>query len=144
MAKVSYASIIGSLMYVMVCIRPDITHVVGVVSKYMNNPRKQYWQAVKWILKYLNGNVESILCFRKSNLGLQGYVDTNMASNINDRKSTTRYVYTLGGTIVNWMLKLERIVTISTTEVQYVVVIEARKEMMWLQSFLEELGHKYE
>ena len=55
-----------------------------------------------------------------------------MASNITDRKSTTRYVYTLGGTIVNWMLKLERIVTISTTEVQYVVVIEARKEMMWL------------
>ena len=70
MAKVSYASIIGSLMYVMVCIRPDITHVVGVMSKYMSNPRKQYWQAVKWILKYLNGNVESILCFRKSNLGL--------------------------------------------------------------------------
>ena len=42
-------------MYAMVCTRPDISHVVGVVSKYMENPGKEHWNAVKWVLKYLRG-----------------------------------------------------------------------------------------
>ena len=53
MSKVPYASAIGSLMYAMVCTRPNITHAVGVVSKFMSRPRKQHWKAVKWILRYL-------------------------------------------------------------------------------------------
>ena len=53
MAKVPYASVIESLMYVMVCIRPDISHAVGVVSRFMSNPGKAHWEAVKWILRYL-------------------------------------------------------------------------------------------
>jgi len=50
--KVSYASIVGILMYTMVCTRPNIAQVVEVVSKYMNNPRKGHWEVVKWILRY--------------------------------------------------------------------------------------------
>jgi hypothetical protein len=52
MAKVPHASAIGSLMYAMVCTRPDIAHAVGVVSRFMSNPGKQHWEAVKWILRY--------------------------------------------------------------------------------------------
>lgn len=55
MARVSYAFAVGSLMYVIVCIRPDIAQAVGVVSRFMNNPGKGHWQAVKWILRYLKG-----------------------------------------------------------------------------------------
>lgn len=55
MAKVPYASAIGSLMYAMVCTRPDIAHAVGVVSRFMSNPGKHHWDAVKWILRYLRG-----------------------------------------------------------------------------------------
>jgi hypothetical protein len=50
MSRVPYSSTVGSLMYVMVCTRPDIAHAVGVVSRYMNNPGKEHWEAVKWIL----------------------------------------------------------------------------------------------
>jgi hypothetical protein len=50
-SKVLYASNIRSLMYAMICTRPDIAHAVGVVSKYMNNPGKQHWEAIKWILR---------------------------------------------------------------------------------------------
>ena len=50
MSRVPYANAIGSLMYAMVCTRPDISHAVGVVSRYMHNPGKDHWQAVKWIL----------------------------------------------------------------------------------------------
>ena len=52
MAVVPYASAIGSLMYAMVCTRLDIAHVVGVVSRYMANPGKEHWEAVKWLLRY--------------------------------------------------------------------------------------------
>ena len=53
MALLPYASAVGSLMYAMVCNRPDIAHTVGVVSRYMANPGKEHWEAVKWLLRYL-------------------------------------------------------------------------------------------
>ena len=55
MALVPYASAVGSLMYAMVCTRPDIAHAMGVVSRYMVNPGKEHWGAVKWLLRYLRG-----------------------------------------------------------------------------------------
>jgi hypothetical protein len=61
MAKVPYASAIGSLMYAMVCTRPDIAHAVGAVSRFMTNPGKQHWEAVKWILRYLRGTTDKCL-----------------------------------------------------------------------------------
>ena len=56
MTLVPYASVVGSLMYDMVCTRPDIAHAVGVVSRYMANPGKEHWEAVKWLLRYLRGH----------------------------------------------------------------------------------------
>ena len=72
------------------------------------------------------------------------YVDVDLVGDIDSRKITIGYVYILGGTIVSWVSKLQKIVALSTIEAKCVVVIEASKEMMWLWSFLEELGHKYE
>ncbi|KAL2491705.1 Uncharacterized protein Adt_27333 [Abeliophyllum distichum] len=95
MVNVPYASTFGSLMYVMVSTRPDIAYAVGVVSRYMSNPRKQHWKSVKWILMYLRNTRDSALCFKKSSLGLQGFVNVDMDEDIDGRKSTTRY--TLGG-----------------------------------------------
>ena len=75
MSKVPYASTVASLMYAMVCTRPDIAHAVGVVSMYMNNPGKEHWMAVKWILRYLRGTMNQALCFGGSNIALLGYDD---------------------------------------------------------------------
>ena len=72
MSKVPYASTIGSLMYAMVCTRPDIAHAVGVVSRFMSRPGKQHWEAVKWILRYLKGSLDTCLCFTGASLKLQG------------------------------------------------------------------------
>ena len=130
MAKVPYASAIGSLMYAMVCTRLDIAHAVGVVSRYMSNSSKQHWEVVKWILRYLRGTAGLALCFKKSDLGLQGYVDADMAGDVDGRKSTTRYVNTLGGTSIIWVSKLQKIVALSIIEAEYMAVIEANKEMI--------------
>ena len=65
-----------------------------------------------------------------------------MAGDIDGRKSITGYVYMLGGTTISWVSKLQNIVTLSTTKAEYVAVTETSKEMIWLHSFLEELGQK--
>ena len=67
MAKVPYSSVVGSRIYAMVCTRPDIAHAVGVVSRFLENPRKEHWEAVKWILRYLRGSSDECLCFGASN-----------------------------------------------------------------------------
>ena len=128
-------------MYAMICTRPDIAHAVGVVSRFMSNPGKEHWEAVKWIFRYLKGNPSLLLCFTKSKTGLQGYVDADNGGDIDSTKSTTGYVYTFGGTAICWVSKLQKIVSLSSCEAEYVAVTEATKEMIWLQSFLEELGH---
>ncbi|MCI64206.1 GDSL esterase/lipase 1-like, partial [Trifolium medium] len=73
MKKVPYASAVGSLMYDMVCTRPDIAHEVGVVSRFLFNPDKDHWQAVKWILIYLKGTSKVCLCFGGGDPVLDGY-----------------------------------------------------------------------
>ena len=106
MSKVPYALAIGNLMYDMVCTRPNIGHAVGVVSKFMSRPKKQHWEAVKWIMKYLKGSSDTCLYFTSASLKLQGYVDADFASDIDIRKNTTGFIFTLGGTAISWTSNL--------------------------------------
>ena len=84
----------------MVCTRPNIAHAVEVVNKFMNNPRKEHWLAVKWILRYLRGTTSNALCFGGSDAILHGYLDYDMVGDKNGR-STIRYVFIVGGTGVS-------------------------------------------
>jgi hypothetical protein len=103
MAKVPYASTIGSLMYAMVCTRPDIAHTVGDVSRFMSNLGKQHWEAVKWILRYLRGTTNISLCFRKGELKLQGFIDVDFVGEVDHRRSTAGYVFIVGTTAISWI-----------------------------------------
>ena len=109
MSKVPYASVIGSLMYAMVCTRLDIAHVVGVVSRFMSKPGKQHWEAIKWILRYLKGSLDTCLCFICASLKLHGYVDADFSGDNDSRKSTTRFVFTLGGIAISWASNLQKL-----------------------------------
>ena len=144
MSKVPYASAVGSLMYAMVCTRPDIAHAVGVVSRFMSNPGKMHWEAVKWILRYLRGTTKAALHFGGSEIKLHGYVDSDLAGDLDRSRSTTGYVFTLGSAAVSWKSQLQDVVALSTTEAEYVAATEASKEMIWLQELMEELGKKQE
>ena len=97
---------------------------------------------MKWILRYLRGSTDRSLCFRKSELKLQGFVDTDFAGEVDHRRSTTDYIFTVGITAVSWILQIQKIVALSTTEAEYVAVIEASKEMIWLQGLLAEMGFR--
>ena len=144
MSNIPYSSVVGSLMYAMVCTRPDIAHAVGVVSRFMSNPGMEHWNAVKWILRYLKGTTTKALCFKGSNAALSGFVDSDLAGDIDSQRSTTGYVFTIGGTAVSWISRLQKVVALSTTEAEYVAATEANKEMIWLQYFLKELGQTQE
>nr|XP_009787759.1 PREDICTED: uncharacterized protein LOC104235647 [Nicotiana sylvestris] len=142
MSKIPYASAVGSIMYAMVCTRPDIAQSVSVVSRYMSNPGKRHWEAVKWILRYLKGASGVGLTFRKSGTGISilGYVDSDYAGDLDRRRSTTGYIFTLVGSAVSWKSTLQSIVALSTTEAEYMAAVEAVKETIWLKGLVVELS----
>ena len=65
MSRVPYASVVGSLMYAMVCTRPAIAHLVGVLSRFMSNPGKEHWIAVKRVFRYLHSTSDYVLCYQR-------------------------------------------------------------------------------
>jgi hypothetical protein len=77
MSCVPYASVVGSLMYVMVCTRPDITHAVGVLSGYMSKPGKEHWTTVKRVFRYFCGSASYGL-FYQGRSGLNRVVDIHV------------------------------------------------------------------
>ncbi|KAL5850362.1 hypothetical protein ACOSQ4_008375 [Xanthoceras sorbifolium] len=137
---IPYASAVGSLMYAMVCTRPDIAHAVGVVSRFLSNPGKEHWTAVKWIFRYLRGTSKMCLRFGETNHVLVGYTDADMAGDVDSRKSTSGYLITFAGGAVSWQSKLQKCVALSTTEAEFIAATEACKELLWMKKFLNELG----
>ncbi|KAH9682249.1 hypothetical protein KPL71_027276 [Citrus sinensis] len=142
MSRVPYASTVGSLIFAMICTRLDIAQAVGAVSRYMANPGGEYWIAMKRILRYIRGTSDVALCYGGSEFTVRGYVDSDFAGDLDKRKSTTGYVFTLAGAAVSWVSKLQTVVALSTTEAEYMAVTQACKEAIWIQRLLEELGHK--
>ena len=140
MSRIPYANVVGCLMYAMVCTRPDISHAVGVVSRYMANPGKEHWSAVKWVLRYLRGTSSYCISYNKSSEYVCGYVDSDFAGDLDKRRSTSGYVFTLAGGAISWMSKLQNIVALSTTEAEYIAASHACKEAVWLKGLLGEFG----
>ncbi|PWA78795.1 Gag-Pol [Artemisia annua] len=113
MSRVPYSLVVRSLMLAMICTRPDIAHVVGVVSRYMAKPGREHWKVVKRIIRYNKGTSDVALCFGESDSIVKGYVDSDYAGDLDKSKSTTRYVFTLSGGTISWVL---------TPEAEYVAI----------------------
>ena len=82
MSHVPHASVVGSLMYAMVCTRPDIAHEVGVLSSFMSNPWKEHWTSVKLVFRYLRGTSDYGLCYQgrpglEIMLDIRGFFDAD-------------------------------------------------------------------
>ena len=91
-------------MYTMVCIRPDMSHTVSVVSRYMSNPEKEQWQAVRWIFRYLKGTADIGLVFDKnkvSHSNVIGYVNFDYAGDLDKGRSFSGYIFTLCNSAVS-------------------------------------------
>ncbi|GKC84586.1 retrovirus-related pol polyprotein from transposon TNT 1-94, partial [Tanacetum coccineum] len=133
----------GSLMYLMVCTRPDIAYAVSIVSRYLANPGKNHWEAVKWILKYLKGTADVGLVYGRDqgkHVDVDGFVDADYAKDPDKGRSITGYVFMVHGCVVSWKATLQHVVALSTTEAEYMALTEAVKESIWLKGLLIELG----
>ncbi|WKA05324.1 hypothetical protein VitviT2T_023298 [Vitis vinifera] len=139
MRRVPYASAVGSLMYAMLCTRPDICFAVGVVSRYQSNPGLDHWVAVKHILKYLRRTRNYMLVYSGRELIPIEYTDSDFQSDRDSRKSTSGAVFTLGGGAIKWRSVKQTCVADSTMEAEYVAACETAKKAVWLCEFLKEL-----
>ena len=90
MKVVPYASAIGSIMYAMLCTRPDIAHAVSLTSRYQSDPGMEHWTAVKNILKYLKRTKDMFLCYGgDQELVVSGYTDASWNTDPDDSKCNT-------------------------------------------------------
>ncbi|XP_057532923.1 uncharacterized protein LOC130810814 [Amaranthus tricolor] len=104
MVRIPYTSAVGSVMYAMVCSRPDIAHAVSLVSRYMSNPGKGHWEALKWLLRYLKDTSNVCLMYGKNSSELTGFCDSDYGGDLDNRKSTNgeRRVRTRRGKARSW------------------------------------------
>ena len=139
MRRYPYASAVGSLMYAMLCTRPDICYAVGMVSRFQSNPGPDHWTAVKNILKYLRRTRNYMLVFSGIDLKMIGYTDSDFQADRDSRRSTSGSVFTLNGGSVVWRSIKQSCIADSTMEAEYVAACEAAKEAVWLRKFLIDL-----
>ncbi|RVW91271.1 Retrovirus-related Pol polyprotein from transposon TNT 1-94 [Vitis vinifera] len=133
--------ILRSLMYAQVCTRPDIAFVVGMLGRYLSNPRSQHWKAAKKVLRYLQGTTDLMLTYRRTNiLDVVGFCDADFAGCIDDKKSTTSYIFMMVGGVVSWKSVKQTLTTSSTMEAEYVACYEACCHAMWMRNFISTLG----
>lgn len=137
-----YSQLIGSLMYLSVSTRPDITQAVGALARYMSAPSVTHWQAAKGILRYIAGTTNYGITYGSSNLILEAYCDADFAGDIDTRRSTTGYVFILGGGAISWSSRLQPTVAASTTEAEFMAAAYSIKESLWLRTLLSELNIK--
>ena len=126
----------------MVCARPDISYAISMISRYMHDPGKEHWMAVKWIMRYIQVTNDIGLKYqRKDKLGHLsiGYVDFDYARDLDKRRSTTGYVFTMAGGPIGWQSTLQSTVALSTTEAEYMTVTKALKEAIWLHGLINDL-----
>lgn len=123
--------------------RPNIMHVVSLISRYMECPKEMHLSAAKRILRYLQGTVDYGLFYKKERkIELFGFTDSDYAGDQDDRRSISGYVFILGSGAVSWSSKKQPIVTLSTTEAEFVAAASSACQAIWLRKILEELQFK--
>lgn len=139
-SKFPFREAVGSLIYLSIATRPDISFAVGVASRFLENPNESHVNAVKRILKYIKSTLNFGIYFNGNcNIRLIGYSDADYAGDKETRRSTSGYVFLLGENIVSWGSERQKSVALSTTESEYIAASVAVKELIWLQHLIKEL-----
>ena len=119
-----YKHIIGSLMYLIVS-RPDLMYGMSLTNMYMEKPIKLHMMAVKRIFRYLRGTTELGIYDQKigGTDGLIAYSNSDYASDLDDRKSTSGYVFMMSSGAVAWSSNKQAIITLSTIEAEFISAV---------------------
>ncbi|CAK9821232.1 Retrovirus-related Pol polyprotein from transposon TNT 1-94 [Anthophora plagiata] len=139
--KIPYREAIGSLLFAARVCRPDIEYAVNYASQFLSCYDDTHWQAVKKILRYLNGTRDYGIVYgnSKSPLEISGFTDADYAGCITTRKSRSGFVFILNGGPITWSSQLQKVVALSTTESEYIALAHGVKDAIWLRRMLNEL-----
>lgn len=134
-----YRSLVGGLIY-LTHTRPDIAYAVGVLSRFMQAPSKTHLGAAKRVLRYLKGTIKFGILYKKDQeVNFSGYSDSDWAARIEDRKSISGYVFSLGNGAVSWCSKKQPTVALSSTEAEYISATNATCQAIWMRRVMKDL-----
>ncbi|GMI94749.1 cysteine-rich RLK (RECEPTOR-like protein kinase) 8 [Hibiscus trionum] len=140
MSKIPYASAIGSIMYVMLCTRPDVSYALSMTSQYQVDPDEGHWVAVKNILKYLRRTKDTFHMYGdEEDLSIKGYTNANFQTDKDDSRSQSGFVFCINGGVVSWKSSKQYTVVDSTIESEYIATSDAAKEVVRIKKFISEL-----
>lgn len=146
MKKYPYRSVVGCLMYIAICTRPDIAYAVGVLSQHLEHPSIKHWFLAMHVIRYLSGTRSLGIHYGKGECqvgGLQSWhypvchSDSDWAGDPNTRRSTTGYLFKMNGGAISWKSRLQPTVSLSSTEAEYRATTEAGQEIAWLRNLLD-------
>ena len=106
-------------MYAMICTKPNIVQVVGMISCFIRDLHKEHWNVVKRLFRYIKGTLNATLCFGELEYIITRYVDSNFTCGLDKRKSIIGYVFTLAREAMSCLSKLQTVVVLCTTKVEY-------------------------
>lgn len=145
MRDVDYRGAVGALMYAALGTRPDIAFAVTTLSRFSSNPGPAHWDAVKRVFRYLNGTKKLWLWFggvgdveEDGTGGMTGYADADGQMQ-EDRRAISGYAFLIDGGAVSWSSKRQEIISLSTTESEYVAATHASKEAIWLRQLIGQI-----
>ncbi|GKD47729.1 retrovirus-related pol polyprotein from transposon TNT 1-94 [Tanacetum coccineum] len=139
-----FKSLVGSLRY-LTCTRPDILFVVGLISRFMEEPTTKHLKIAKRILRYIKGTVDYGMFYSISeDFKLVGYSDSDWAGSKDDGRSTSGFLFFLGNNAFTWSSKKQPIVTLSSCEAEYIAATSCVCHAIWLRSMLKELHMEQE
>ena len=144
MHGVPYSQAIGSVLWPVVVSRPDAAYAVGILSQFIQNPGPAHWEGAKRVISYLGTTKDLWLTFgghQEDKVG--GFCDADWASQ-KHRHSISGFSFHYGQGAISWSSKKQPVISLSSTEAEYVAQTHAAKEAIWLRSFVSEVTGKPE
>ncbi|KAK1414103.1 hypothetical protein QVD17_29844 [Tagetes erecta] len=139
--KGRYQRIVGKLIYLSHT-RPDIAYAVGVVSQFMHRPQVSHMEAALRIIRYLKGTPDHGVLFKANgHLETQVYTDADWAGDKGNRRSTSGYFTLVGGNLVTWRSKKQKVVALSSAEAEFRGIARGLTEALWIRKLLKEIGY---
>ena len=139
-ARSAYQQIIGSLMYAAIVSRPDIAFAVNSLARYAANPAPEHLAATKHVLRYLAGTTTLGLRYNGArDANITAHSDSDWAASLADRRSTGAFVFFLCGAAISWSSRRQRVVSLSSTEAEYIALSQAAVQATWYRNITDEL-----
>ncbi|KAL0746003.1 hypothetical protein Bca101_101497 [Brassica carinata] len=137
-----YRKLVGKLIYLTIT-RPDICFAVNQVSQHMQLPKEHHWRMVERLLMYLNGSPDQgVWMGCNGSTEVVGYCDADWAGDRADRRSTTGYCTFIGGNLVTWKSKKQKVVSCSSAEAEYRAMLKLTNKLVWIKGILKHLEIK--